>query len=274
MWFYVENGQKTGPVTEQTLALLHSEGAINSTTLVWSAGMPAWKRLGETELSETVLHLETMNETKRVTPRVNPNGLKTLFIWFLIITVAYMVLYTGFVLLIPKSDLSNFISCIFTPISITSTVLQYILLYKFWKVIQDGFAKTTPGKAVGYSFIPLFSFYWLFIALGSLASELNHYILRHFKNDSTGLRRAHPAFAWVFILFTFVSVCISSISAAQLFSSVGLSPTSTVAASQEFMVRVLIISLISWTLSLITFFDFYLTSKSIVDREATNSDSA
>ena len=268
MWFYVENGQRKGPVSEETIALLLSEGAINRLTLVWREGMPKWKRLGETRLTETALNLNLVNEVKEATPRVNPNGMKTVFTWFLITTVAYMVLYTVVALYIPKSDLSNFTSCIYAPISIAAGVLQYILLYKFWKIIQDGFAKTTPGKAVGYSFIPFFNFYWLFIALGSLAGELNHYINRHFKNDPTGLRRAHPAVAWVFILFSFASTCIFSISAGLLFRT-GMSPTNTAAASQDFMVRVLIISLISWSLSLITYIDFYLTSKSIVDREAS-----
>jgi hypothetical protein len=179
-----------------------------------------------------------------------------------------MVLFTVFNLLVPKSDFSTLTSCIYAPISIAAGVLQYILLYKFWKIIQDGFAKTTPGKAVGYSFIPFFNFYWLFIALGSLAGELNHYILRHFKNDPTGLRRAHPAFAWVFILFSFASTCISSLSAVQIFSE-GFSPTGTAYGSQEYMVRFLIILLISLTLLVSTYIDFYLTSKSIVDREAS-----
>ena len=268
MWFYVENGQKTGPVTEQTLALLLSQGAINSSTLVWKYGMPEWKQLGATELSETVLNLNLMNENQLVTPRVNPKGLKTLFIWFFITSIAYLVLYPVFTLLVPKSTFSNFSACIYAPVSIAASVLEYILLYKFWKIIQDGFAKTSPGKAVGYFFIPLFNLYWIFIAIGSLAGELNHYILRQFKNDPGGLRRAHPAFAWIFLLFSFGSTCVSLFSFGQIFST-ALSQTNYPSISQEFMVRFLIIILVTLTLSLITFYDFYLTSKSIVDREST-----
>lgn len=267
MWFYVENGQKAGPVTEQSLALLLNQGAINSSTLVWRYGMSEWKQLGATELSETVLHLNPTNEIQGETPRINPNGLKTLFIWFFITSIAYMVLYPVVTLLVPKSDFSSLSSCIYAPISIAAAVLEYILLYKFWKIIQDGFAKTSPGKAVGYSFIPFFNFYWLFIAIGSLAGELNHYILRQFKNDPGGLRRAHPAFAWIFILFSLGSSCISIFSFGQLFAK-GLSVTNSATSSQEFMVTLLIVALGSWMLSLITFYDFYLTSKSIVDRES------
>jgi hypothetical protein len=268
MWFYVENGQKAGPVTEQTLALLLSQGTINSSTLVWMEGMPEWKQLGGTELSESILHRSPMNEIESITPRINPKGLKTLFIWFFITSTAYMVLYPIITLLVPKSDFSNLLSCIYAPFSIAAGVLEYILLYKFWKIIQDGFAKTSPGKAVGYSFIPLFNFYWIFIAIGSLAGELNHYILRHFKNDPSGLRRAHPAFAWIFILFSFGSSCVSLFFLGQIFSTV-LSPTNNATTSQGFMVRFLIILLVSLTLSMITFYDFYLTSKSIVNRESS-----
>jgi len=268
MWFYVENGQKNGPVTEQSLALLLSKGVINSSTLVWKEGMPEWKQLEATELSETVLQLSTVNEIQPVTPRVNPNGLKTLFIWFFITSIAYMVLHPVVNLLFPKSVFSSLLSCIYAPISTAAAVLKYILLYKFWKIIQDGFAKTSPGRAVGYSFIPLFNFYWLFIAIGSLAGELNHYILRQFKNDPGGLRRAHPAFSWIFILFSFGSSCISLFFFDQIFST-ALSQTTPPSISQELMVTFFVYLLISLTLSLITYYDFYLTSKSIVDREST-----
>jgi hypothetical protein len=267
MWYYAENGQKQGPVTEQTLALLLSNGTINNLTLVWKEGMLDWKRLSETELSESLLSIAQMDGTTGITPRVAPNGLKTLFTWYFITTIAYAVLYTVFIILIPKSNFSTFTGCIYGPLAMTSAALQYILLYKFWKIIQDGFAKTTPGKAVGYSFIPFFNFYWLFIAMGSLAGELNHYILRHFKYDSIGLRRAHPAFAWIYILFTFGSTCISSFTAFQALSQ-GFSSTGLTNGSQEYMLRFVIILVISWTLLLITYFDFYRTSKSIVDREA------
>jgi len=33
---------------------------------------------------------------------------------------------------------------------IYALVMECVLLYKAWKVIQDGYARTSPGKAVGF----------------------------------------------------------------------------------------------------------------------------
>lgn len=55
----------------------------------------------------------------------------------------------------------------------------WILLYRCWKVIQDGFAQTTPGKAVGFLFIPIFNIIWMFIAFYGLSNDLNRYIERY-----------------------------------------------------------------------------------------------
>lgn len=43
-------------------------------------------------------------------------------------------------------------------------IYSYIILFRAWKVIQAGGARTTPGKAVGLILIPIFNFYWIFVA--------------------------------------------------------------------------------------------------------------
>lgn len=57
-------------------------------------------------------------------------------------------------------------------------IVFLVLLYKAWSCIQDGFARTTPGKAVGFLFIPFFNFYWLFQALPGFADDYNSYLHR------------------------------------------------------------------------------------------------
>src|SRR6266852_5492001 len=46
----------------------------------------------------------------------------------------------------------------------TAVVLTMSLWYRMWSAIQDGHARTTPGKAVGLMFVPLFNVYWMFVA--------------------------------------------------------------------------------------------------------------
>jgi hypothetical protein len=38
-------------------------------------------------------------------------------------------------------------------------VVQMMLIYNAWSAINDGQARTTPGKAVGFLLIPLFNIY-------------------------------------------------------------------------------------------------------------------
>jgi uncharacterized RDD family membrane protein YckC len=42
-WFYVDNGQQRGPVTEEDLAMLAGRGAITPETLVWREGLENWR---------------------------------------------------------------------------------------------------------------------------------------------------------------------------------------------------------------------------------------
>jgi len=42
MWYYVENGQQAGPVSNEQLAELYQQGRINDDTLVWQAGQKDW----------------------------------------------------------------------------------------------------------------------------------------------------------------------------------------------------------------------------------------
>ncbi|MDB4451879.1 DUF4339 domain-containing protein [Akkermansiaceae bacterium] len=87
-----------------------------------------------------------------------------------------------------------FLGCI---ASLFSAILSYIYLYRAWFILQPGGATTTPGKAVGFLFIPLFSLYWIFIAYVSWAKDWNRITssytnLAHAPKVSAGLFLAFP----------------------------------------------------------------------------------
>ena len=63
--------------------------------------------------------------------------------------------------------------------SLFGAVVMLRLFYKMWAAIQDGAARTTPGRAVGLLFVPLFDVYWLFQILPGFATDYNAYIARH-----------------------------------------------------------------------------------------------
>jgi len=58
-------------------------------------------------------------------------------------------------------------------------VYTFVLLAKMWGSIQDGYARTTPGKAIGFLFIPIFSIYWIFNVWGGFPNDYNSFVERH-----------------------------------------------------------------------------------------------
>ena len=57
-------------------------------------------------------------------------------------------------------------------------IVFVILIYKMWKAIPAAYARTTPGKAVGFLFIPVFNLYWWFQALWGWSRDWNAYAAR------------------------------------------------------------------------------------------------
>ena len=51
--------------------------------------------------------------------------------------------------------------------------------HRAWRAIQDGCARTTPAKAVGFMFIPFFNFYWAFRLIWGFAKDYNAFCQRH-----------------------------------------------------------------------------------------------
>ena len=68
------------------------------------------------------------------------------------------------------------------PFFLTLTILPLVVLYKMWASIRGNLARTTPGKAIGFLFIPFFNFYWLFQVWGGFPTDYNKYAERHRLN--------------------------------------------------------------------------------------------
>ncbi|MDA2914455.1 hypothetical protein MYX77_10985 [Acidobacteriia bacterium AH_259_A11_L15] len=82
-------------------------------------------------------------------------------------------------------------------------VVFFVLWYRAWAAIQDGHARTTPGKAVGFLLIPFFNLYWAFQAIWGFAKDYNSYVDRHSLNIAKlpeGLFLAYPILVLVGII--------------------------------------------------------------------------
>ncbi|MEP6924366.1 MAG: hypothetical protein ABI954_07860 [Pyrinomonadaceae bacterium] len=79
--------------------------------------------------------------------------------------------------------------------AVVSLVCVCILLYKMWASINDGHARTTPGKAIGFLFVPFFNIYWIFQVWGGFPADYNAYLERHqlfAPRLSSGIYSAYP----------------------------------------------------------------------------------
>jgi len=64
-------------------------------------------------------------------------------------------------------------------LAIGVAVVLLVLVYKMWAAIQDGYARTTPGKAAALLCLPLFNLYWVFQAFWGFAKDYNRFVERH-----------------------------------------------------------------------------------------------
>lgn len=63
--------------------------------------------------------------------------------------------------------------------SLAGAIVLFVLIYRMWASIQDGYARTSPGQAVGFLLIPFFNLYWLFQVFWGYAVDFNAYLVRH-----------------------------------------------------------------------------------------------
>jgi hypothetical protein len=293
MWYYEYDHQPIGPVDETTLSQLLREGKITVLTLVWQEGMEDWKHLGETRLNDLARSAEArptptslptggmpMPSAVPGTPygafptipsgvavrRVKPARLRHLFNWWrslLFIMMGYELLTLFF----PTSSVVSTLSCIDLIVGAAEIVLTFILLYQFWKVIQDEQTFTTPGKAVGFLFIPFFSYYWIFRAVGSLTVEQNRFIERHLANQpGPEVRKAHPLLSYTSVI---VGLIVSIGEYVYLIVKMGSMGDFNMTTYSNLMAPLLtpitLVSLGILLLAFLTFNDFYSTSQSILD---------
>jgi len=65
------------------------------------------------------------------------------------------------------------------PCLLAAAAFAAVFFYRAWDQIQDEHAHTSPLLAVVLMFVPLFNFYWAYIAIWGLAKDLNAYAARH-----------------------------------------------------------------------------------------------
>lgn len=72
-------------------------------------------------------------------------------------------------------------------------IMQVVYLARVWSYLRYGNPRTTSGKAVGLLFVPLFNWYWIFVAFHGLAQDWNR-ITSQFVDLQRAPRMSEGAF--------------------------------------------------------------------------------
>lgn len=93
---------------------------------------------------------------------------------------ALVLIIPGVILMLNREDVGVLFYILGAFSAIMAAIYSMTIIYKLWDIILQE-AKIhklempvqSPGQAVGFLFIPLFNFYWIFIAIGKLPGSLN-----------------------------------------------------------------------------------------------------
>lgn len=217
VWFYLFAGKEYGPVDEIKIRELMDLKVIDGNTKVWRQGMTHWEKLATTDLAEVLrqLNISTNPEPVPELGRRKPpfprkefhEDYKKWFITFFFLVGESVV---TFALLLFKVPITRIIytslACVFTLPILINMVLSLVLLYKYWEIIQDGYASTSPAKAVGFLFIPVFNIYWTFRTYWHLSKDLNRY--QHALPPEAQTLVIHSK-EWLSLLFAILSLVVT-----------------------------------------------------------------
>lgn len=212
-WFYTENGQQAGPVSQHDLLIQLAE--LPHDTLVWKQGMAEWlpayqiaELQAEKSESQVLVPSPRMAQIKPVNFTVYASlSAVSLFCFFAAILIFSQSLMQvlinefGSVEAINKlqpNQIQSFlqsyiqgppenISVLFGThlivtflisglLALASIILRFIYLHRAWRALPNRTNTHSPNKVISLLLIPLFNLCWQFVAYWHWARLWNHQI--------------------------------------------------------------------------------------------------
>ena len=206
MWYYTRDGQQNGPISEVELKGLVASGRLPDTSLVWAEGMTDWQPISSIHALAPAPAPADAPADASVNPYAAPSsGYETFTasapidlpdvqptnfgLFATLYTIGVLAVVAGYGLIFSsafssKGDASMddgimtggvVVAIGFVPLMI-SGIMSLIYLHRAWTLLQPHTHYSTPGKAVGFLFIPFYNFYWIFVAYWRWAQEWNRLV--------------------------------------------------------------------------------------------------
>ena len=216
--FILKSGARIGPCSGQQALEMISSGKLNWDDLCWKEGMAEWApihtvlerpahvpppppRAASTPPPPPQAFMAQMSAAPRVpSPATRSTGQRidagALFIGYGMCSAAAFVV-----------ELSGAHPALLFLFAVAAMAVFAVLHYQCWKHVPVQYRQMDPAKAVGLMLIPLFNFYWAFVALPALAESMNRWA------SATGISVRSGAgivtLAWVYATVSVVSLAIT-----------------------------------------------------------------
>jgi hypothetical protein len=183
-----------GDIFGMDMSLIYSVlGVINPLIVLISAGfiIMAIIKIGELVNNKQVAqHVVVEAQTAAGSPLADLNSIQTdtvkpvgnILLYLLPMIFGVISILLGIILLFDRYNEEEALAVVGfgVLIMLIASIYFLMILYRLWSYTISQSRKLglnpsieSPAKAVGFLFIPLFNYYWIFIAYGKLAKDLN-----------------------------------------------------------------------------------------------------
>lgn len=230
VWYMSIDGDQEGPFAAAELKAFAKNGKLRQSDFIWKDGMEEWvparrvtglfttpppvpKKQPPPQPLLDQQQSPRRSDSSAFDPRSNhqyrqlarlpghydPNSFLTIWNWNLWLTVSSVAcLFLGGLFAAFVPELGIILILLGMLVFLPASVFHFVLLYRCWSTIQGPQARTTPGKAVGFLFIPFFNFYWFYVAYMGLTQDTNQFLQ---SRDQDGPRMSENTALWFLISF-------------------------------------------------------------------------
>jgi len=184
-----KNGNQVGPYSEEELQHKLTTAELSSGDLCWTEGMAQWEPIHQTisiPASVPPPPPPPAPVPSYAPPQSNPaeqseywapyqfnnrfiNWIPALVLYCATSAISWIV---ELIQLDGDEEAAGIFALIGLPVIILGVVFMSMLHYKCWMALPQQHRFTTPGRAVGFLFIPFYNFYWAFVSWPKLSEGL------------------------------------------------------------------------------------------------------